>query len=702
VALLVVLAVGAAAAALWVRARPSAPRREAGLDVLLVTIDTLRADALGAYGQPQPTTPWIDRLARAGVRFEAAHAHNVMTLPSHANILSGRYPFDHGVRDNAGFRFPEQLDTLATILRRSGYRTAAFVSSFILDSRFGLARGFDVYDDGVSARRGAAGLAIPERPAVQTVALARAWLAAEGAGPRFCFVHLYEPHAPYEPPEPQATLFRGSAYLGEVATADAALAPLLAPLLEQGRQGRTLVVLTADHGEGLGDHGERGHGLFAYESTLRVPLLLFAPRVFGSRVVREPVRHVDLVPTVLDALGLPVPPELPGRSLVDLAAGRSIPAAAGYFEALSAMLGRGWAPLHGVVHDGWKYVDLPLPELYDLRADPGELHNRVAAEPAVLERLRTRLNGLRAQDAGPSPREESADTRERLAALGYVATVRATPPRAYTEADDPKRLVHLDDAMQQVVALERRGQIDEAARVGAEVVRERPDMLSALLVLARLERRRGRLEDAVVLLERAVAAHPQDPSAPVLLASYLGERGHAGEALRVLAPQVSRPDPPLDVLTTQGVTLARLGRWKEALRAFARVHERDPESPVPLVQMATVHIGRRDAGGAEPLLEEALRLDPDFGLAHHHLGLVRLTRGDVPGAERHFRRALELEPDDVDSQLNLGLLLASAGRAAEARPFLEAFVRRAPRALYGAQIDRVSAWLDRSTGPTPR
>ena len=319
---IVFVAVVSVALAAWLLWPGGGVRRESGLNVLLVTIDTLRADALGAYGNPAGTSPWIDKLAAAGVRFDQARAHNVLTLPSHANILSGRYPFEHGVRDNAGFRFPGDAATLATLAREAGYRTAAFVSAAPLLSRFGLARGFDVYDDAFASRSGPRGFAVPERPAVETVAAASKWLHADDPRPYLLWVHVYDPHAPFRPPEPHASRFRGKPYLGEVAATDEALRPLLEPLLEAGPAGRTLVVLTSDHGESLGEHGELTHGLFAYEATLRVPLVLFAPRLLAPRVVEAPARHVDLLPTILDAVQLPVPEDLPGRSLLSLAAGR--------------------------------------------------------------------------------------------------------------------------------------------------------------------------------------------------------------------------------------------------------------------------------------------------------------------------------------------------------------------------------------------
>ncbi|PYQ21434.1 MAG: hypothetical protein DMF81_15400, partial [Acidobacteria bacterium] len=332
--------VGLAALAAWPRL-PGALRREPGLDVLLITIDTLRADALGCYGNRDVETPWIDRLARAGVRFEQAHAQNVVTLPSHANILSGRYPLDHGVRDNSGFRFPAGPDTMATLLKRAGYRTGAFVSAFPLDSRFGLDRGFDVYDDQLGDPEARTAFLMQERPGGRTRDAARTWQAAQGGAKTFTWLHLYEPHFPYAPPEPYASRYASSLYHGEVAYEDSILEPVLEPLLSAGKAGHTLVILTGDHGEGLGEHGEKTHGIFAYETTLHIPLIIYAPAILDARVVKERVRHIDVLPTVLDALGLEAPAGLPGRSLLPLASGRGASPAPSYFEALSSSVNRG-------------------------------------------------------------------------------------------------------------------------------------------------------------------------------------------------------------------------------------------------------------------------------------------------------------------------------------------------------------------------
>jgi len=665
--------------------------------VLLVTIDTLRCDALGAYGNHQGTSPHLDRLAREGVLFRRAHAHNVVTLASHSNILSGRLPFEHGVRGNAGFRFPVHVSTLATVLKAHGFGTGAFVSGFPLDSRFGLDRGFDVYDDDFGQAESAFSFELPERAATETVAAAVRFVTRHRDEPFFCWVHLYDPHVPYHPPEPFATRFAAAPYLGEVAATDAALAPLLGSLAETARP--TLLVLTADHGEGLGDHGETTHGLFAYEETLHIPLILHAPGLLQPRVVEQAVAHVDLLPTVLDVLGLDRPEGLSGRSLLPLAAGRTARPVPTYFEALSGSLERGWAPLHGVIQDGHKYVDLPIPELYDLRDDPEEAENLAGAQAAEVSRLSAALRTFRARDPGPTARrQEDAATRARLEALGYVATA-AAPKATYGPEDDPKRLVELDRLLQRVIALHRAGHLLEAEQLCRELVRRRPEMTISWQQLAMLERRLGRLAEAVTAARQSFDRRPDDEGAAVLLAGYLSEAGQPEQAVAVLAPFFAAKDASLDVLVTTSAAQARLGRFDQAREGFERALRLDPTNAMAHVQLATLLLGQGQLTEARRCLQTAVAIDDRLALAHHTLGLVALATGDRVEAEQRFRRAVELSPREADPLLQLGILLARDGRQSEARPYLERFLESAPRPLYDVQVAQVRAWLKHPSIP---
>ncbi|HEY7413360.1 MAG TPA: sulfatase-like hydrolase/transferase [Vicinamibacteria bacterium] len=690
---LLAAAVALAAGALWWwRERPRPLRREAGLNVLLVTVDTLRADAVGAYGNARARTPWMDRLAREGVLFRDALAQNVVTLPSHANILSGRYPLAHGVRDNSGFRFPAGAATLATLLKARGYRTGAFVSAFPLDSRFGLDRGFDVYEDRFVNVDTRGAFAVQERSGPETVALAGRWIEAQGAGPWFAWVHVYEPHFPYRPPPDLAAAFPGDPYHGEVAAADRALAPLLRPLVEAGGAGRTFAVLTADHGEALGEHGEKTHGIFAYRGTLHVPLLLYAPRLLRPHVVDEPVRHVDIAPTVLDALGAERPDGWHGRSLLAAAAGHPAAAEPSYFEALSGVLNRGWAPLRGVVRGPLKYVDLPLPELYDRAADPGEERNLAAARPQELEQMRALLARLREGEQGLARSPESAETAERLRSLGYTAGGGALKEE-YTEEDDPKRLIALDAMLEDVFTRHAAGDLEGALGVAKDLVRRKPDMPLSLTHLAYLQRETGDLRGAVDSLRRALALDPSDADTLSLLGAYLNEAGAARETVELLEPQMRAAEPDVDVLVALGVALAELGRREEALAVFARARQADPSNPMVLVNVGTVHLMADDRARARGALEEALALNPDVARAHNTLGVIAAREGRMEEAIARWKRAVELDPREFDTLYNLGLTLVRQGRGAEARSYLERFAQSAPPVLYARDVARVRAWL---------
>ncbi len=469
----------------WVAARPTElPPRDR--NVLLITIDTLRANAPG-YAGGRAATPNLDRLAREGWSFDFAHGHSVVTLPSHASILTGLYPFAHGIRDNSGYRLPEGTPTLATWLRGQGYATGAFVGAFPLDARFGLGAGFDTYDDRYPSAGRASELLMPERPANQVVEAATGWIRRQ-TGRWFAWVHVFDPHAPYQAPPPFRQQYATDPYAGEVAWVDHALGPLL-ELVRSGDR-PALVIVTADHGEALGAHGEATHGLFAYEETLRVPLIVAATDVGGGRVASRPfsvaARHVDILPTIADSLGLPRPEGLPGLSLRPGAERPPDGQVASYFESLTASLNRGWAPLTGVLLGHEKYIDLPIPELYDLGADPAEQDNRHDGQPQRVRALSAMLDRLRQGARRHSRATEDRETRRRLEALGYVSA--GAPARdRYTEDDDPKRLVALDQAVQRGVELFQQGNLEGARQAYSATIRQRPAMVTPYLHLAYLE-----------------------------------------------------------------------------------------------------------------------------------------------------------------------------------------------------------------------
>lgn len=707
----------AALAAVFFRSgRPQADlRRIGGQNVLLVTIDTLRADALSAYGGPA-VTPALDRLAVEGVRFDFAHAHAVLTLTSHASILTGEYPFQHGLRDNSGYRLPRDARTAATILKQAGYATAAFVAAFPLHSRFGLNAGFDVYDDRFGEAHAPTEFNMPERPASAVVPLARDWIAgragragrAGGEGQRaqpwFVWVHVFDPHAPYRPPPPFDTQYAGQPYYGEVAATDAALAPLLDDVRSSARP--TLVIVTGDHGEGLGDHGEEAHGIFAYESTLRIPLIIAEVgggtsdsslvsawrRTRAGEVSSVAARHIDILPTILDAVGQRVPSDLHGRTLLpreERDAGSSPRTT--YFEAMSGMLNHGWAPLTGVLVGRDKFIDLPIAERYDLASDPAERSNLAGRSPERDRMLAAALGAFTLAPPGKRVTEDS-EAAARLRALGYVSGDAPAKAR-YSEADDPKRLMDLDSAVHRAVDAFSEGRAEEAAQIYQQVIDRRPGMAIAYRHLAFIEWQRGNAPGAVEVLRRAVAHGVTDTRALAQLGEYLTDTGHVAEGIRILDPLARNPAADTDTLNALGIAYARAGRAEDARRVFERLLAVLPGSSAPLENLGVLALEQGDVRGAKRYFDRAVAVAPDSSRAHAGAGATALQSGDRTTAYEAWTRAVQLDSTNYEALYNLGVNLARDGRMDAARPYLDQFLRTAPPALHANELREVSRLL---------
>ncbi len=675
----------AAVADLSLPAAPAAPVR----DVVLITIDTLRADVLGFMGSDEVATPTLDRLSAGGWTFDNARAHNVLTLPSHANILTGLHPYEHGIRDNKGFVLPATLPTAATLLGGAGFATGAFVAAFPLDSRYGLDRGFEVYDDDYAVGSVPTQIDMPERSGEEVVARALDWWRAHRDERRFLWVHLYEPHSPYLPPEPFASRHRDAPYRGEVEAVDHFLTPLLEPFLGGG-EGPTLVVVTSDHGEALGEHGERSHGLFAYEATIKAPLVLWGGGL-GTGRTDFPASHVDLLPTMLRAAGVDVPASVSGQAL--FADEEPSADVSQYFESLSPTFDSGFAPLRGVVHDGYKFISLPLPELYDLRSDPTESRNLVDSERDHLRRL-ARL--LPTESVWPPVRGEvSAEAEQALRSLGYL-TGSAAAKESYGPEDDPKNLVVLDAKLHQVTDAMHLGDPAGAERLAREVIAERPSMGLAWFLLAQLVLDRGASVEAIELMQEAVRLGVATDSLRRQLGLTLADVGRYPEALAVLEPFGDSDDP--DVLNALALVLSTAGRQPEARAALERILATDGRNALALQNLALVALRSqrwREAGG---YAERALELDGRLGQAWNYLGTARYNTGDPRGAVDAWERSIAVEPENYDALYNLALVAAQIGETGRARRALERFVTSAPSDRYAADIEKARAMLRQLPG----
>jgi len=508
--------------------------------VLLVTIDTTRPDHLEPYGGPEGATPNLAAFADSGVVFEHAYSVAPITLVAHSSIHTGLYPPQHGVRNNGIHSLRPEVETLAERLGGAGLRTAAFVSAAVLESRYGLNQGFEVYDDDLSAGRERHPRMVPDRPADATVSAASAWLDTLRDDERFfLWVHFYDPHAPYSPPPPYRDEYRQDLYQGEIAYLDSWIGTLLArPRL---RRGDVVTVIVGDHGESLGEHGEQTHALLAYDSTLHVPLLMrWRGGPHGVRV-GPAVSQVDLVPTLLDLLGLRPGREehLAGRSLVPVLAGRQAGAEGIYSETYLPFYTYGWAKLRVWRQGPAKYVEAPTPELYDVKRDPRELSNLVSAEPGLAHDLKRNL-GEFLDAVGDADKETDlpldSESIEKLQALGYLAV--GSRPASHVagsgERPDPKEVIDLHTGMQRARQLADDGLFEQAVAELRKVLSRDPNNLAGLIDLASAQGGLGRLEDAVATVERALALDPNYPRLHLLLASLEARRGDRGRAIELV------------------------------------------------------------------------------------------------------------------------------------------------------------------------
>jgi arylsulfatase A-like enzyme/Flp pilus assembly protein TadD len=676
-----VVAVGvvlAAAACSPPRPAPSTAARH----LILVTIDTLRADRLGCYGSRDVTTPHLDRLASEGAMALHSTVHVPLTRPSHVSIFTGLYPAEHGIRDNVSPSLSPEVPTLAVVLKAAGFRTAAFVSSIVVSAQSGLGRGFDTYSDhfdvgGDDARF----LNSLQKTGDVTMGEAVKWLESPAEGRRFAWIHLYDPHDPYEPPEPYASQYAGRPYDGEVAWSDDLVGRLDSALERLGLRGETLLVVTSDHGEGLGEHGESVHGFFVYESTLRVPLLVRGPGVAPGGRFAVTARSIDLFPTVLDLMAVPVPAglHLSGRSLASaLRGGPALPEEPAYAESLLPLLHYGWSDLRAVRDGRWKYIQAPRPELYDLQSDPGELRDMAAAEPGRAEALRAglarRLEAERAAAPAAGAAGVPADLLEKLGALGYLG---AGAPAAGSSASsaDPKDKIGEYKVLNRLVreGLVRLREKDYRAseKRFRELLRRGVESFEVHYYLGRALVGQGRPRDAVPHFEAAVGRLPGFGAAHLALADCriaLGELRPALEALRRGQAQ-SPKDPRL--LEREAQVWRRLGDRRQAIRAYEAAVALAPKDALLKVEVGEAY---RDAGEPDraiALLREAVALSPSTASYWNSLGMVLGAKGDLGDAEKAFREAVARDGRNAQYAYNLGLALLRQGRPEEATPVFQ-------------------------------
>jgi arylsulfatase A-like enzyme/tetratricopeptide (TPR) repeat protein len=620
-------------------------------NVLLVSIDTCRADHLGCYGDRRGATPNLDRLAASGVVFESTVSPCPVTLPAHASLMTGLNPPAHGVHDN-DYRLGQHPITLAERLKEAGFSTGAVVGAFVLDSTFGLDQGFDDYQDLFAPDPG--GRTVTQRRAGEVSRHALAWLEEHRSHPFFLFVHYYDPHMLYDPQEPFRSKYPDDPYLAEIATVDQAVGELLDRLDALGLSESTLVVITADHGEMLGEHGERTHSYFVYESALRVPLIFRMPGRLAPRRLGPRVGLVDVAPTIYGLLGIESPPGLQG---VDLSAsmlqGEAPASDRPYYCEAREATKYGCNPLLGVHRGRWKYVHTTRPELYDLETDPLEAADLHGEKPAEVAELAGLLGGFLQQTGSAADDRTRADldpdALSRLRALGYVSGDGAAPEGAVVDPGrpDPKDLIEYHTARMGISFLVEQGQLAEASRLAEQMLRLRPDLALGHVALAEIALKQGDHRRALTRLERAVELEPDR----------------------------------VEALGRLGTTLAALGRFDDAAARLRRAVELRPGDAELHNDLGVVLARLDDARGAAEQYEQAVALRPDHVEAHNNLANLLVREGRWTDAVARYVRAAELRPFSPEIQRNLGSALARTGRIDEALAALRRSVELQPGSL---------------------
>jgi arylsulfatase A-like enzyme/tetratricopeptide (TPR) repeat protein len=680
----VVLAAVGAAAGWSLRQRADSPggALAPNTNVLLVTVDTLRADHLAPYGSIRTDTPAIARLAREGVRFAAAYTPVPLTLPAHSSILTGLQPFSHGVRDNGGFYLDPSRPTLATILRTNGYHTAAFVSAFVLDSRWGLASGFDRYFDQFRVSMAdLSAMARVQRPGEDTWKEARGWLDQHGSEKFFVWLHLFDPHTPYTPPEPYRSRYSERPYDGEIAYADAIVGEAVHYLEAHHLLDRTLVVFLSDHGEGLGDHGEDEHGLLAYDSTLHVPWIVRLPAQERSgTVIDRPVSLVDVAPTTLGLLGISASTTFDGQDLARIVRG-SGPVAADplYAETYFPRLRFNWSELLTVRDRQFKLIRAPRPELYDVAADPGESHDVSRDHADVVSRLQAILTRMTSQ-AAPAPVAKGLDpdAARRLGSLGYIGGDPGTSAGSTHALADPKDKTGIYRSLTRARELLDRGADREGVTLLQQIVLEDPDLEPARRLLRELWVERRQAAAGAAWFRTAIARRAD--SVPLLL--ELGRLELAAARTEQSAATLDRAlalaPPSVDLLTAAAETQRALGHGERALELFRKAAAQTSDA-APRMRVAETLIALGRLTEADAVLSAALAADSHVSGAHYLLAQIAERQHDLTRAEREYRLEMTVSSWDYRAPFNLAVLLGAQNNHAEEVALLHTIPPLAPQ-----------------------
>jgi arylsulfatase A-like enzyme/Flp pilus assembly protein TadD len=654
-----------------------APGKYKNYNVLLITMDTTRADHLPAYGYTQVKTPNLDQLAAKSFIFEDAISHAPLTLPSHTSILTGLLPVSHGVRDNGGYFLDPKEITLAELLKKNGYATAAFISAFVLDSRWGLNQGFDFYFDHFNlAEFQDVNTRDIQRRGDETEGEAENWLQKNKSRRFFSWVHLYDPHDPYNPPEPYKTTYAGHLYDGEIAFTDDVIGKLFRKLKELGVNDRTIIIVTGDHGESLGQHHEATHAMFIYNSTQHVPLFIFIPGKKNERI-RATVRHIDIAPTILALLGLEIPKTMQGASLIPLMNQTEKSKRPAFSESIYADIHYGWSPLQGLTTEEYKYIDAPKPELYDRIHDPQETKNLIGEKRSVAKVLQSELKEILAKSPHKyqkGPQKMDPETEEKLRALGYIGTTAVSTEES--RKIDPKDKIQLAEGIQQAFGALMMKDNALGLRIILPVLQQDPGMIdghfAAGVAYANLEQ----YPKAIDELMKVIALKPD----------HTGALYNLGYAYEMMGNQKEAEHWYLQVLKYRehhlfaAIKLAHLYRmmnepekarpyFLEAVKFYEKGLEMTTLTKSKSALYSTlgeIYFGAGQLDQAEKNLKAAIALTPDTPTLHYNLAQVYEAKQQFLAAVDEYKKEIDVAPLNFRAFNNLGILYAQLNQPNEA------------------------------------
>jgi type IV pilus biogenesis/stability protein PilW len=642
-------------------------------NLLLITIDTLRADHLGCYGYMPAKTPNIDKMASKGVLFSQAITPVPITLPSHASIMTGLYPIQHGVRNNGNFFLSHDAMTLAEIMKEYGYQTGACVGSFVLDSIFGMDQGFDYYDDNFNPGKKRINTLYNERKAEDVNKVAIQWLEKQKDNRFFLWLHYYDPHSPYFPPFPYVFDYRDRLYDGEIAYVDNCIGKLFKHMKEMGLMDKTVIILTADHGEGLGDHNELTHAVFIYDSTLWVPLIINAPALpEKGKTFSAMVSIMDIMPTVIDFFDFRSIKGLAGKSLIPLIYGKvDVTHNRLLCESLCPELNFGWSKLKGIRTPEWKYIQAPVSELYQLSKDEGEEKNILQQDSDDHSRWKSELENLKQEY--PPAIEVSQSTKmdpereQRLRSLGYVWT------KAKTDIEigpDPKDKIHIMNYMDDGMGYLLIGLYDQAIKEYRKIIKDDPDNMAAIFHIGWAYEEKGDFDQAEVFFKKVIELNPEHSDVYNHLGLIQYHRGEWDLALKEFRISLELFEYA-EVYYNVSLVYQKKGNMEEAIKAIKKAIEMDPDYAEAWNQLGNLYLENKDLQEAAQQFEKAIDLDPEHVTAHNNLGLIYTQRGLIEEAIKQFNEAARLDPNSAEAHNNLGSLYTNHGRFDQAKLHLK-------------------------------